>query len=264
MPVSSLSARHRAAGRTATALSSFADCAAGTLAAVGRRSGVVIAASGLIMSVVAAPASAAPSTIAPAAASAVDTSTLTAAARTALDGSPVVSVPADTVWVLDDPVVNIVADPSPPTTRPHTSKAASRSAARTAPPASATVVAIAVTAAAAIPQSVASSAVLGIAARYVGVPYVWGGTTPNGFDCSGFTQYVYAQLGVALPRTAEAQRGVGPVVSRADALPGDLISSPGHVAIYAGGNQEIDAPRPGESIRFRAIWQSTPVFIRVS
>ena len=50
---------------------------------------------------------------------------------------------------------------------------------------------------------------------------------------------------------------------RADALPGDLIWSPGHVGIYAGGNTQIDAPRPGKTIQFRDIWQSDPTFIRV-
>ena len=63
---------------------------------------------------------------------------------------------------------------------------------------------------------------------------------------------------------SSAQRNVGTVVSRADALPGDLIWSPGHVAIYAGGNTQIDSPKPGSTIQFRAIWQSNPTFIRVS
>ncbi|HUX70360.1 MAG TPA: C40 family peptidase, partial [Cellulomonadaceae bacterium] len=111
--------------------------------------------------------------------------------------------------------------------------------------------------------SVAGSAVLEIAARYVGVPYRWGGSTPAGFDCSGFTQYVFAQLGIHLPRTSESQRYVGTVVARTDARPGDLIWTPDHVALYAGGNLQIDEPRTGGSAQFRSIWQSNPVFIRV-
>ncbi len=115
-----------------------------------------------------------------------------------------------------------------------------------------------------IPQSVSGNAVLEIAARYVGVPYVHGGSSPSGFDCSGFTQYVYRQLGISLPRTTTAQRNAGQIISRSDAKPGDIIWSPGHVAIYAGGNKQIDAPRPGKTVQFRAIWQSSPVFVRVT
>ena len=113
------------------------------------------------------------------------------------------------------------------------------------------------------PSSVSGNAVLEIAARYVGTPYLSGGTTPAGFDCSGFTSYVYAQLGITLPRTSAGQKAAGTIVSRADAQPGDLIWSPGHISIYAGGNQQVDSPRPGKTIQFRDIWQSSPVFIRI-
>ena len=252
MPVCSLSARHRAVGRPVTALSDLADCATGTLAVVGRRSGVVIAASGLIMSVVVAPASAAPSTMAPAAASAVDTSTLTAAARAALDTSPVVSVPTNATWVLDDPVVKIVADPA--------SKAAPKPAPKAAAAASPSTTAAAT---GAVPASANGSAVIEIASRYVGVPYVWGAATPSGMDCSGLTSYVYGQLGITLPHSSAAQRNSGTVVSRANALPGDLMVTPGHVALYAGGDMLIDAT-PGKGVQFHAIYQTNPVFIRVA
>ena len=100
-----------------------------------------------------------------------------------------------------------------------------------------------------VPQSVSGNAVLEIAARYVGVPYVSGGSTPDGFDCSGFTSYVFAQLGISLPRTSSAQRNAGTVVSRADALPGDLIWSPGHVGIYMGNGMMVHAPTFGDVVK---------------
>ena len=106
-------------------------------------------------------------------------------------------------------------------------------------------------------------AVVEIALSQQGTPYVWGGTQPGGFDCSGFTQWVFGQVGVPLPRTDAGQRHAGVQVSAAEAMPGDLIWSPGHVAIYLGNGQMIDAPRPGRTIEVRGMWQSNPVFIRL-
>ena len=92
---------------------------------------------------------------------------------------------------------------------------------------------------------------------------MYGGTTPAGFDCSGFTSYVFAQVGISLPRTSSAQRGAGTVVPRSEARAGDLIWSPGHISIYLGDGMQVDAPRPGKTIQIRSIWQSNPTFIRV-
>jgi cell wall-associated NlpC family hydrolase len=112
------------------------------------------------------------------------------------------------------------------------------------------------------------SSVLAIAARYVGTPYVYGGTTPRGFDCSGYVRYVYGQLGVSLPRTANAQMLATKRISRSEAKPGDLVFfvSGGrayHDGIYAGNGMIYDAPRSGKTVSKRAIWDATIVFGRV-
>jgi cell wall-associated NlpC family hydrolase len=107
------------------------------------------------------------------------------------------------------------------------------------------------------------------ASQFEGTPYEWGGTTPQGFDCSGFTQYVFGQMGVQLPRTSEEQATVGsPVDSLAAAQPGDLIffagsdgsaSSPGHVGIYTGNGEMIDAPHTGSAVQVQAVSSAGPV-----
>lgn len=114
------------------------------------------------------------------------------------------------------------------------------------------------------------SAAVADAEQYLGVPYQWGGSSPSGFDCSGLVQYVYGQLGVSLPRTSQEQATVGtPVASLADAQPGDLVffagsdgtpSAPGHVGIYVGNGEMIDAPYTGASVRIEPV--GDPVAIR--
>jgi cell wall-associated NlpC family hydrolase len=94
-----------------------------------------------------------------------------------------------------------------------------------------------------------------IALRYLGVPYVWGGSTPSGFDCSGLVMYVYAQLGVTLPHFAAAQYGLGTPVDRSQLQPGDLVffDSLNHVGIWLGGNQFVDAPQTGDVVKIETL-----------
>lgn len=98
--------------------------------------------------------------------------------------------------------------------------------------------------------------VVEIASRFIGLPYVLGSSDPNtAFDCSGLTSYVYSQVGIQLPRTSEQQRHVGRNISKAELLPGDLIWSPGHIAIYVGNGEIIDASSSiMETVR-RKMWQ---------
>jgi peptidoglycan DL-endopeptidase CwlO len=102
------------------------------------------------------------------------------------------------------------------------------------------------------------------AKRYLGVPYLWGGTTPAGFDCSGFVQYCYAQIGIAIPRTSRVQFTFGQFIppSRTDLLePGDLVffaygGDPGqvhHVGMYVGGGVFIHAPGTGDHVKYSSL-----------
>ena len=257
MTASTTRGRYRAARRPITPLDDLAQAASGSAAAVGRHAGVAAATSGIVVGMIGvAPASAAPNELV--ALPAVDTASLAAGALTALATAPQVTVDADTEWSFDIPKVKVVKEepppPPPPPTPPPTSRDNTRAPSPDKPSKNGGK----------IPQAVKGNKVLEIAARYVGVPYRSGGSSPKGFDCSGFTQYVYGKLGISLPRTTGAQKNAGTIVSRKDAKPGDIIWSPGHVGIYAGDNQQIDAPRPGKTIQFRGIWQSNPVFIRIT
>lgn len=93
--------------------------------------------------------------------------------------------------------------------------------------------------------------VVAYAKTFTGIPYVYGGNSPSqGFDCSGFVKYVFANFGVNLPRTSYSQMNVGTPVTRDELMPGDLVvfRGGGHVGIYCGDNMYIHAPQTGRTI----------------
>jgi peptidoglycan DL-endopeptidase CwlO len=91
--------------------------------------------------------------------------------------------------------------------------------------------------------------------QYLGTPYVWGGASPSGFDCSGFVMYVYAQVGVSLPHSSYGQYGAGSPVSRDQLQAGDLVffNGLGHVGIYVGGGSFIHAPHTGDVVKISSM-----------
>ena len=103
--------------------------------------------------------------------------------------------------------------------------------------------------------------VVGIAMQYLGVPYVYGGSTPSGFDCSGFIMYVFARVGVSLPHNAAAQYGYGTPVDRSQLQAGDLVffNGLGHAGIYIGGGSFIHAPHTGDVVKISSLsgWYSS-------
>jgi peptidoglycan DL-endopeptidase CwlO len=111
------------------------------------------------------------------------------------------------------------------------------------------------------------SPAIDIAQRYLGTPYVWGGESPGGFDCSGLVQHVYRQLGVSLPRVAADQARSGqPVASLAEARPGDLIAfgePVDHIGIYAGDNLMVVAPKTGDVVKVQEIYREPTAIRRV-
>lgn len=103
------------------------------------------------------------------------------------------------------------------------------------------------------------------AKKHIGLPYRYGGTSPvTGFDCSGYTQYVYrTAAGIGLPRTSGEQHGAGHVISISDAKPGDLVWMPGHVGIYAGKGMMYHSPHTGSSVKLASIWTRSYQIVRV-
>ena len=112
---------------------------------------------------------------------------------------------------------------------------------------------------AAPPDGSRASQVIAISMQYLGIPYVWGGSSPStGFDCSGLTTYVFAQIGISLPHHAASQYNYGVPVSREDLQPADLVffNGLGHMGMYIGGGQFIHAPHTGDVVKISSIYDS--------
>jgi len=150
-----------------------------------------------------------------------------------------------------------------PTTRREARKATPASASKSSASSGSTTAASVATTASA--SGLGASAVA-IASRYLGTPYLYGGHSPRGFDCSGLIQYVYAQLGHKLPRTAAQQAAAVKHIPRSQARPGDLVlfSGGGHIALYMGNGMMLDAPHTGTVVQIRKIYSTSVSFGRVA
>lgn len=255
----STSGRHRAPGRhnPVSELSVIATRAGVT----GAKASAVLAASGGLVAAFALPAAAAPDTAAKATTSAP-------AAPAAAVAAPAISSPATSVPVKAQVVgvsgVTVVAKPKPkPKPKPvvvvpEASQSTERSSDRTQSASRSTT-------RTPVNNDVAQSAsgIVNIARTLLGIGYVYGGTTPAGFDCSGFTQYVYAKAGISIPRTASAQQRAATPVS--NPRPGDLVFynyPASHVGIFTGGDMMIDSPKPGASTSERHMYGTPTGFGR--
>ncbi|WP_210507145.1 C40 family peptidase [Naasia sp. SYSU D00057] len=118
---------------------------------------------------------------------------------------------------------------------------------------------------AAPPPSGALGSIVATARQYIGVPYVYGGSTPSGFDCSGLVMFVYAQHGISLAHSVRSQSVSGTVISAAEAQPGDLVvlSDLSHDGIYTGNGNILHAPYPGAAVREQPIWTSSVFYVRI-
>lgn len=160
------------------------------------------------------------------------------------------------------PAVNVKAEAAPAAPAPAAQPAPAARTDAAAPVARNVPAAKTAPAPAPVPASGRGAAIAAFAGRFSGVAYVSGGETPAGWDCSGFTKYVFAQFGVNLAHKASAQRSAGTVVSASQAQPGDLVWWPGHIGIYLGGGKHIAARRPGVGTVIGSVY-GNPQYIRV-
>lgn len=240
----SLRGRHRDSRPAMTPLSILARTATENAGTVARRGAIAAAAGGVLISTIATTAHAAPAMdlktdVKSAKLNTVDLHSLTAVAKQAVAAAPTVTVPSDAKMPIemealgtssgadgekgDGPAVVSVDAPDP------------------------------------VPLG---EQAINVAFNYLGITYVLGGNSPaEGMDCSGLIQYVYAQLGVNLPHSSGAMLSSGYQVTYPE--PGDIVWTPGHVALYAGDGMIIEAWAAGMPVRYTEMWQNSPTFIRV-
>jgi peptidoglycan DL-endopeptidase CwlO len=241
----SIRGRHRDSRPAMTPLTILARTATENAGTVARRGAIAAAAGGVLISTIATTAHAAPAMdlkteVKTAKINSTDLNSLTAVARQAVAGAPTVTVPADAKMPIEMEALGT------------SSGAAGEKGEGPA----------VVSVDAPDPVPVGTQAV-NIAFNYLGITYVLGGSTPaTGFDCSGLIAYVYAQLGINLPHQSTAQLNSGYQVTYPE--PGDIVWTPGHVALYAGDGMVIEAWAAGMPVRYTEMWQNNPTFIRVT
>lgn len=242
--------RHRKARRPMAPIADLAETMTSmNLSPV--RSTAVVSATGLALTAVVAPVvNAAPSVSAHTEEAALTTTAQVEAMTTTVSVPDIAWTAIDELSVVAEAPVEVV--PEPVVEEPQVEEqeeAASRDYVREDITATQSVAAY--TAAA----NAAGGDIVSIASSLLGIPYVYGGSTPAGFDCSGFTQYVYRMAGINIPRTSGQQGYAGTFVSAAEAQPGDLVwHAYGHVGIYAGNGMVIEATHPGDVTQIQPLW----------
>ena len=175
--------------------------------------------------------------------------------KTTVSYSVVVKKPAEVVRAEEEAAQKAAEEAA---AREAAQKAAEEAAAQqAAQEAAAAAMVTTTTASANVAANPTGSSIADYALSFAGSAYVYGGSSPSGFDCSGFTQYVYAAFGYSLPRTSYGQEAAGTIVSVADAQPGDLVTYNGHAGIYIGNGQMINAMNPTQGVAVCSIYAIT-------